>query len=70
MEENLGKYQGDWIIADISSNEIISGTNPDFGKITQTHSHRAKIYEILSILYFNFVMFTFTSKVKCYCDNL
>ena len=43
---------GAWIIADMMGNTFISGTNPDFGHITQIYSHRAEIYGALSVLTF------------------
>ena len=54
---------------------FISGTNPDFGHITQIHSHRAEIYGVLSVLifiqeYFKYYMLPFLSNVAYYCDNL
>ena len=66
---------GVWIIADIMGKTFISDTNPDFGHITQIHSHRAKIYGVLSVLafikeYSNYLMLPFLSTVAYYCDNL
>ena len=56
---------GAWIVADISGNELIFGTNPDFGNIDQIHSHRAEIYRVLSVFliiqeYCNFYMLKLT----------
>ena len=52
-----------------------SGTNPDFGHMTQIHSNRAEIYSVLSVLtfiqeYSRYYMLPFLSDVAYYCDNL
>ena len=49
---------GAWIIAGISGNELIYGTNHDSGNIVQIHSQRAEIYGILSDFFF----------IQEYCD--
>ena len=54
MEENLRRCQGGgcWIISDLSGNELLLGTNPDFGNITQIHSRRVEIYGLFSVFLF------------------
>ena len=64
-----------WIVADMMRKTFISGTNPDFGHITQIHSHRAEIYGVLSVLtfiqeYSTYLMLPFLSKVAYSCNNL
>jgi len=49
--------------------------NPDFGHISQIHSHRAEIYGVLSVLtfikeYSNYFMIPSLSEIAYYCDNL
>ena len=66
---------GAWILADMMGKTFISGTNPEFGHITQIHSHQAEIYGVLSVLtfikeYSNYLMLPFLSTVAYYCDNL
>ena len=64
-----------WIIANMKGNTFVTGTNPDFGHISQIHSHRAEIYSVLSVLtfikeYSNYFMIPFLSEIAYYCDNL
>ena len=66
---------GAWIIANMKGNTFIAGTNPDFGHISQIHSHRADIYGVLSVLtfikeYSNYFMIPFLSEIAYYYDNL
>ena len=64
---------GAWIIANMQVNTFIAGTNPDFGHISQIHSHRPEIYGVLSVLtfikeYSNYFMLPFLSEILYYCD--
>ena len=68
------KSGGGWIIADVEGRELLSGFNPDFGDITQINSHRAEIYEALSVFMFlhkycKFYKMNLQSPIKYYCDN-
>ena len=51
MEENLGKYQGDWIVADISSNAIISENNSN--PLTSSENIRDSLHLILQFRHVN-----------------
>ena len=60
--------RGAWIISDMMRKTSISGTNPDFGHITQIHSHRPEIHYVLSVLtfikeYSNYLVLPFLSTV-------
>ena len=68
------KSGGVWIISDSKGITIIEGTNPDFECITAIHSHRAKKYEVLSVLtflkaYCDYFMIQWNSYTTYYCDN-
>jgi len=54
---------------------LTAGTNPDFGNITQIHSHRAELYGVLSVFtflqeYSNYFMIPVQSNITYYCDNI
>ena len=66
---------GSLIIADITGKTLVSGTNPDFGNIQHIHSHRAEIYEVLSIFtflheYSKYYVIPFKSTIEYYSDNI
>ena len=58
--------RGAWIIADMMGKTFISDANPDFGNITQIHSHRAEIYGVLSVLIFIKEYSRNTPNTTCY----
>ena len=66
---------GAWLIANMNGETFIEGTNPDFGHISQIHSHRAEIYGVLSVFIFikaysNYFMLPFLSAIEYHGDNL
>ena len=66
---------GAWLIANMKGESFIEGTNPDFGHISQIHSHRAEIYGVLSVFIFikaysNYFMLPFLSAIEYHGDNL
>ena len=69
------KSRGAWLIADLSGNRSISGSNPDFGPIISMNSYQSEIYGVLSTHlflhnYFRYSMTPLTSHVNYFCDNL
>ena len=54
---------------------LVEGYNPDFGNDSAIHSHRSKIYSILTALLFidtykKYYSIEITNPIKCYIDNL
>ena len=54
---------------------LADGYNPDFGNITDIHSHRSKIYGVLTGLLFidtykKYYFIEITNPIKFYGDNL
>ena len=68
------KLGGGLVIADKEGGEILSGSKPHFGDITQINSYRAEIYGVLSVFillerYCNFYRIELKSPIQYYCDN-
>ena len=69
------KSIGAWLIADLSGNRSISGSNPDFGSIISMNSYRSEVYGVLSALlflhkYFRYSMILLIYHVNYFYDNL
>ena len=69
------KFGEAWIIAVIKGNNIVEGTNPDFGIIERMHSHRADLFWVLSALnflqeYCKSFFLESNSDITYYCDDL